>query len=115
MSPSSGHVLSKSLPGADLVAQGMEDLQRGLETEPALLVLVAGPRLRRLGVVVPELPVSRPFEHRLYARIEERLGNAAHSYYNSLLRRIVSYARALERERAQDLSAQSLSPKPLND
>src|SRR6266568_672727 len=34
----------------------------------------------------------------LYAHFEERLGNGAHSYYNSLIRRIVSYAHALERE-----------------
>lgn len=102
---SSSRLSDPTLPGADLVAQGLEDLRQGRETESGLLVLVAGPRLKRLGVAVPEVPFPRPFEHRLYARIEERLGNAAHSHYNSLLRRVVSYARALERERTQEMSA----------
>jgi hypothetical protein len=33
--------------------------------------------------------------------LEQRLGAAAHSYYNSLIRRIVSFARALEREQSR--------------
>jgi hypothetical protein len=33
--------------------------------------------------------------------LEERLGNGAHSYYNSLIRRIVSFAHALEREKSR--------------
>ncbi|MBM3841110.1 MAG: hypothetical protein FJ398_24775 [Verrucomicrobia bacterium] len=87
-----------SLPGEDLVQQGLADLGAGRVTEPALLVLIAAPRLRRLGILVPDLARPRPYEHDLYALLEQRLGTAAHSYYNSLIRRIVSYARALERE-----------------
>jgi len=86
------------LPGEDLVEQGLADLKAGLITEPALLVLIAGPRLRRLGLQVPNRTCSSPFEHQLYERLEQRLGTGAHSYYNSLIRRVVSYARALERE-----------------
>jgi hypothetical protein len=56
--------------------------------------------LRRLGIAVPEWPTQRPFEHQLYERIENRMGPAAHSSYNGLIRRIASYARILERERA---------------
>ena len=89
------------LPGQDLVLQGTLDLSENRITDFSLLVLIAAPRLRRLGVDVPHRPTDRPFEHQLYERLEERLGPAAHSYYNSLLRRIVSYARGLERERSR--------------
>jgi hypothetical protein len=88
------------LPGEDLVTQGLADLAKGILCESALLVLVAGPRLRGLGIEVPERPLEQPYEHALYSLIEERLGTGAHSHYNSLIRRIVSYAHALEREQS---------------
>jgi hypothetical protein len=86
------------LPGEDLVTQGLADLARGEISEYSLLLLVAGPRLRRLGIKIPQQTLLKSYEHALYDRIEQRLGTAAHSYYNSLLRRIDSYAHALERE-----------------
>lgn len=89
------------LPGQELVQQGTLDLSENRITDLSLLVLIAAPRLRRLGIEVPHRLAERPFEHQLYERLEERLGPAAHSYYNSLIRRIVSYARALERERSR--------------
>jgi hypothetical protein len=90
-----------ALPGEDLIEQGLTDLAGNRMTEPALLVLIAAPRLKRLGIQVPDRSFPRPYEHQLYALIERRLGTAAHSYYNSLIRRIVSYARALEREQSR--------------
>ncbi len=89
------------LPGEDIVTQGLVDLAKGVLTESALLVLVAGPRLRGLGIDVPERSLDEPYEHALYSLIEDRLSTGAHSYYNSLLRRIVSYAHALEREQSR--------------
>jgi hypothetical protein len=90
-----------SLPGENLVEQGLADLAQDRMTDCSLLVLIAAPRLRRLGIPVPERSWPRPCEHELYARLDQRLGPAAHSYYNSLIRRIVSYARSLERERSR--------------
>jgi hypothetical protein len=90
----------KLLPGQDLVEEGMADLGRNQLTEPALLVLIAGPRLRRLGITVPNRTPEKPFEHQLYERLEERLGTGAHSEYNGLLRRVASFAHALEREKS---------------
>lgn len=86
------------LPGQDLVEQGLADLSADRVTDCSLLVLIAAPRLERLGIQIPKQAFSQPCEHQLYARLEERLGAAAHSYYNSLIRRIVSFARARERE-----------------
>ena len=87
-----------SLPGADLVEQGLADLKEGRTSDFSLLLQMAGPSLRRLGIEIPHRPGSRPYHHLLYERLEDRLGDDAYSHYNSLLRRIVSYARALERQ-----------------
>ncbi len=94
------------MPGQELVRQGLADLAQGRVTDESLLVLIAAPRLRRLGHKIPELDLPHPYEHQLYARLEQRLGPAAHSYYNSLIRRIVSYEHALERERSMVERAQ---------
>lgn len=81
------------LPGADLVDQGLQDLKHGRETDVALLVSIGAPRLTRLGITVPgAIPDA---EHRLYALLESRDGRAAHSRYNALVRRLVSFERAL--------------------
>ena len=84
----------EGLPGADLVKRGLEDLARGGATIEALLVSVGAPRLRRAGVDVPS-PLSDP-EHRLYHALAREHGNDAHSKYNALIRRLVSFERALE-------------------
>ena len=89
-----------SLPGQELVKQGLADLSQDRVSDASLLVLIAAPRLQRLGIQVPDRPFPPHCEHRLYARLDERLGPGAHSYYNSLIRRIVSFAHALERERS---------------
>jgi hypothetical protein len=91
---------TRLLPGGDLVCGGLEDLAHNRLTESALLVLIASPRLRALGLEIPVRQADTPFEHQLYSRLEERLGSGAHSQYNSLIRRIVSFARCLDRERA---------------
>jgi hypothetical protein len=88
------------LPGEDLIEKGLQDLAKGLTTEHSLLLLVAGPRLRPLGVPIPTVATSRPFEHQLYDLLSVQFGDATHSHYNSLLRRIGSYAHALEREQS---------------
>ncbi len=82
------------LPGADLVAAGLADLQRGDESVPALLVSIGGPRLRRLGYPVPDL-FDDP-EHRLYALLAREDAASAHGRYNALIRRLVSFERAAE-------------------
>jgi hypothetical protein len=92
-----------SLPGEELVEAGLADLAQGRVSDSSLLVLIAAPRLRRLGLHIPEQLSPRPYEHQLYARLDERLGAAAHSHYNSLIRRIISYARSLEREQSKGL------------
>ncbi len=84
-----------SFPGHELVSAGLLDLAAGRESESGLLVAMAAPRLRALGFDVPEGGGERP-SHRLYELLSES-GQGAHSRYNALIARIVSFARAAER------------------
>lgn len=90
--------ISDALPGADLIREGLRDLERGVESVPALLVLVGAPRLRSLGIDVPlREPPSATFpEHRLYDLLAADDADSAHSRYNAFIRRLVSFERAAE-------------------
>lgn len=83
------------LPGDDLIRAGLEDLTRGVESPEALLVAIGAPRLRRMGVPVPEHPFTSP-EHRLYQHLARANPDAAHARYNALIRKLVSFERAAE-------------------
>jgi hypothetical protein len=85
----------EGLPGWELVEQGLADLARGAESVPALLVAIGAPRLRRLGIDVPGPEIPAP-EHRLYVVLTAHEPDSAHSRYNALLRRLVSFERAVE-------------------
>jgi len=85
----------RHLPGAELVEAGMRDLDDAAETCEGLLVAVGAPRLRELGFDVTS-PWPNP-EHRLYAWLSDTFGpDEAHSRYNALIRRLVSFERAAE-------------------
>jgi hypothetical protein len=77
------------------VAAGLDDLARNELTEPALLVLIGAPRLRRIGIDVPASTVASP-EERLFQMLEASDADSAHSRYNALVRRLVSFERAAE-------------------
>jgi hypothetical protein len=83
----------KNLPGGDLLAQGLEDLRAQRETAEGLLVAIGAPRLRRLGFDVPEVADA---EHKLYALLAREDSDSAHSRYNALIRKLVSFERAAE-------------------
>ena len=85
-----------SLPGNDLIASGIRDLRDRRETLASLLVCIGAPKLRSLGIEIPDIPAtlrSSP-EHRLYDLLASENPNAAHSKYNSLIRKLVSFERA---------------------
>jgi len=89
----SSNLHNEALPGNDLIAAGLRDLQAGRETIEALLVAVGAPRLRHLGLELPKELPDNP-EHRLYALLAESDSDSAHSRYNALIRRLVSFERA---------------------
>lgn len=97
-------------PGADLVVQGIRDLERGAETIESLLVSLSAPRLRALGLTILEpLPDS---EVRLYRRLAAMHGDGAHARYNAFVRRIVSFQRAGARARQRPTPTSTSSVEP---
>lgn len=82
-------------PGEEMIEEGLHDLLEGKETVFSLLVMIGAPRLRRLGVPIPEISIESP-EHRLYQKLSKIDPDAAHSRYNALIRRLVSFERAAE-------------------
>lgn len=87
------------LPGHELVSEGLADLAAGRESVPALVVAMAAPRLIALGFDVAQGRGETP-SHRLYELLSDA-GPGAHSRYNALVRRIVSFARAAEHASAR--------------
>ncbi len=83
-----------NLPGHELVRAGLGDLASGRQTEASLLVEMAAPRLRALGLSVPDA-AREDASHRLYELLSDG-GGDAYSRYNALVRRMVSFARAAE-------------------
>jgi hypothetical protein len=88
-------VAMNSLPGSDLISTGIADLQDHRETIPALLVAIGAPKLRKLGLNLPSALPTNP-EHRLYALLSLSGSDSAHSRYNALIRKLVSFRRAME-------------------
>ena len=84
------------LPGAELVGAGLAALARGEPTAEALLVAIGAPRLRHAGLDVPSLSGVDEPELALYGALCKTDGANAHSAYNALIRRLVSFERALE-------------------
>ncbi len=88
----------QELPGGDLIEQGFADLRGGVVSIPSLLVQVGSPKLKRLGfeIEVPQIRTDADLpEHRLYELLALENSDSAHGRYNSLLRRLVSFTRAV--------------------
>jgi hypothetical protein len=87
--------LFTGLPGESLVRKGLADLASGKESIESWLVTIGAPRFRLMNIQVAT-PSDRNSDQRLYDRLYEGHGAEAHSRYNSLLRQLVSFERALE-------------------
>ena len=91
---------SDGVPGGELVQAGLGALGRGERSIEALLVAVGAPRLRTLGIQVPDagwLP-HHP-ELALYRAVGRRHLRDAHAQYNALIRRLASFEHEIERRR----------------
>ena len=83
------------LPGAEIIEKGIDDLKTERETVESLLVSIGSPRLRAAGIHIPATTFPSP-EHRLYELLRTQDARTAHSKYNALIRRLVSFERAAE-------------------
>ena len=84
------------LPAFDLITAGIRDLQDRRESIESLLVSIGAPKLRSLGMHVPDIPSALDVypEHRLYDLLAAEGADSAHSKYNALIRKLVSFERA---------------------
>ncbi|MBI4161385.1 MAG: hypothetical protein HY509_02950 [Acidobacteria bacterium] len=80
-----------------MIREGLSDLAAGRRSPAALVVAIGAPRLRRAGIEVPPHEFGRP-EVVLYELLARSHAESAHSRYNALIRRLVSFERALECE-----------------
>lgn len=87
--------MNSGLPGAEVIETGLRDLHEGHETIAALLVAIGAPRLRTIGLDIPD-PLPDDPERRLYDLLSRDDSDSAHSRYNAFIRRLVSYERAAE-------------------
>ncbi len=88
-------MVDEALPGKELIEKGIDDLSHGVESIESLLVSIGAPRLRRSGMTIPDTTIDSP-EHRLYELLSQSDPDSAHSRYNALVRRLVSFERAAE-------------------
>ena len=87
-----------ALPGGEIVMRGLEDLAAGTtDSVEALLVQIARPRLLAAGLEIPG-SVLEDAELALYRRLSDEGVEDPYAAYNSLLRRLVSCAAALEHD-----------------
>jgi len=86
-----------ALPASDLIETGLRDLRARRETIAALLVLIGAPKLRSLGMDIPDASLASHAtpEHQLYDLLATDNPDSAHSKYNALIRKLVSFERAM--------------------
>jgi hypothetical protein len=95
MNPKQIHDLISNLPGAERVAQGLDDHRENRHTIPACLVRIARPRLTKAGLMKPCPKHDIQAELDLYQLLASE-GTQAHSRYNALLRELISFEHALD-------------------
>lgn len=92
----------RSLPGGEIVVEGLADIEHGRDTVSADAVLMAAGRLREAGIHVRgDGGPGGPASHRLYDKLASEEPRGAHSRYNAIVRRMVSFARAAEHARGR--------------
>jgi hypothetical protein len=93
MTPSSEEIMR--LPGGDRMLQGLQDWRDGRTTVNSSLVVIAFGKFRAAGLVSGEAPFAQA-ELVLYDLLKKE-GHNAYGRYNSLIRELVSFGRALAR------------------
>jgi hypothetical protein len=83
------------LPGGERMLQGLQDWREGRTTINSCLVVIAFGKFRAAGLVFGEAPFPEA-ELVLYDLLKKE-GHNAYGRYNSLIRELVSFGRALAR------------------
>lgn len=84
----------EQLPGWELIHPGLADAAVGRLSPESCLVWIAAPRLRSVGILGGEGKEILEPERKLYALLRQH-GGDAYPTYQSLLRRLARFVRAL--------------------
>lgn len=87
--------LIQGLPGEELILKGLADLADNSHTIESCLVRIASNRLSQAGILTAPIPSAENAELDLY-RFYLPHGNDAHSKYNAMIRRLISFEQALD-------------------
>jgi hypothetical protein len=79
----------RDLPGADLVAAGLQDVAAGRRTLEASLVQLAPVRLRRVGIELTALDGEA--KAKVFALVVAAEDGSAHSRFNAVVDRLDSF------------------------
>jgi hypothetical protein len=91
------------LPGAEIVERALEDLSRHKASSAAIALQVIAPRLRLIGYEVPALELDDWAEIELYRQLSNEGVLDPYSSYNAILRRLRSFAAAVESQYYREL------------
>lgn len=86
----------EKLPGYEIYQKGIADMESGRESSEAYAVAIGALRLRAASIPVPESAFSFHEPHLELYRYLKKQGGDAHSEYNSLMRRLVSFEASCE-------------------
>ncbi|MGF1656272.1 MAG: hypothetical protein ACFCU3_04750 [Verrucomicrobiales bacterium] len=87
--------LLQGLPGHEMMLKGLQDVAREQKTIEACLVKIISLKLKSAGLLDQKLEVSDSPHLELYSHLEQQPGYA-YGRYNSLLRNLSSFTRALD-------------------
>lgn len=103
------------LPGGEILRNGLKDLQAGVRSIDALLVLVGAPRLTRCGIRIPQTRSASALpEHELFDLLCTKHGPEAYRHYRSLMRRLVSLENALDGLTARERGGSHAEPRAVD-
>jgi hypothetical protein len=94
------------LPGAEIVERALDALNRRERTSAAIALQVIAPRLRLIGYEVPALALDDWAEIELYRQLSNEGVLDPYSSYNAILRRLRSFAAAVESQHYRELRRQ---------
>lgn len=89
------------LPCRDAILKGIQDLENSLTTREACLASMSSPRLRRAGLLRPDVTIISEAERTLYRLLLATPGNA-YGRYNAMGRELVSFEHALDARMARE-------------
>jgi len=83
-------------PGGDLIQQGIIDSQANRQTIFSCLIQIGFPTLSKMNLLPPEIQLltQEDAELTLYRILRSETGDA-YSRYNALMRRLISFERAI--------------------